>query len=121
MAKNYVREGDVITYLNTGAAIASGDLVIVGNLVGVALTDIAATAGSGAVAVEGTFSVPKVAGAVIAQGATVVYKAASKSFDDNLAVLVAGDLSVGCVAATGVGAGVTSLDLILNVGTNVVT
>jgi len=121
MAKNFVRDGDIITYSNTGAAIASGDVVVIGNLLGVALVDIAATTGTGAVAIEGVYSLPKVSAAVIAQGETVVYKAGSGNIDDNLAALVAGDLSVGCVAANAAAATTLFVDVMLNIGTNTVT
>lgn len=40
--KNKIQQGDVMPYINeTGAAIASGDPVLVGKVFGVAVTDIA--------------------------------------------------------------------------------
>ena len=50
MATNYVNEGTVITYSNSGSAISSGDVVVVGEQIGIALSDIANGA-SGSVAI----------------------------------------------------------------------
>ncbi|MDH1765152.1 DUF2190 family protein [Comamonas aquatica] len=92
MATNHVQPGKVLDYVNTtGAAIASGSVVVVGALLGVALVDIPVGA-TGSVAVDGVFSVPKVAGAAIGQGAPVVFKAATKAFTTG-GSLAAGDVS----------------------------
>lgn len=57
--KNTVSNGNVIEYTNgTGSLIHSGDVVPMGKLCGVAVTDIADGA-TGAVAVEGIFDVSK--------------------------------------------------------------
>ena len=66
MATNFVQDGNVIDYSNSGSAISSGDLVVMGETLGVALVDIAATTGTGAVAVTGVYNFAKVSGAVIA-------------------------------------------------------
>lgn len=54
---NSSSRGTRLPYTNTGSAIAAGDLVILNSgttgLVGVALTDIAATSGTGEVAIGG--------------------------------------------------------------------
>ena len=69
MAKNHIQEGDVLDYVNTGSAIASGDVVVLGsNKIGVALGDIAAGA-TGSVAVEEVYLLPKTAGVAMVQGA----------------------------------------------------
>ena len=60
MATNFVQMGDAITITNTGAAITSGSGVLLGNLFGVAQTDIAATTGVGAIHTEGVWALPKV-------------------------------------------------------------
>lgn len=66
--KNYKEKGDVLDYTNaTGTDIASGDVVIVGNLVGVAVTDIADTE-AGAVNLTGAYELTKDAPLAIAQG-----------------------------------------------------
>ena len=64
--KNYVQEGNTITVI-APAIVTSGQLVVVGSIVGVAAFDDA----SGAdveVTVEGVFELPKVSTDVIAQG-----------------------------------------------------
>lgn len=104
MATNYVNEGTVLTFANTGAAISSGDVVVVGEILGVALEDIAATSGTGAVQIEGVFDVPKLDAAVIAQGEGVIWDSSEGSFDDNAATPATGDVSGSAIAMEGLGA-----------------
>ncbi len=81
MANNYIQEGKTLTYSNaTGSAIAAGDLVIVGQRVGVALVDIADGA-SGAVAVEGVYEVAKEASLSVSQGDLLYCDATSGELD----------------------------------------
>lgn len=116
MATNYVNAGDVVTYSNSGSAISAGDVVKVGQQIGIALVDIAATSGTGSVALSGVFTVPKVSAAVIAQGESVIWDASAGAFDDNLATPASGDVSGCCVAMEAAGNGVTTIDVKLNVG-----
>jgi len=104
MAKNYEKHGMVLTYSNTGTAIASGDTVVVGDILGVALVDIAATTGTGTVQIEGVFNLPKVDGAVIAQGEGVIWDSSAGMFDDKNATPGAGDVSGAAVALESKGA-----------------
>lgn len=98
MARNFVSDGDVIPYTNTtGAAIASGQVVVMGHILGVALAAIAIGA-TGSVAVEGVFTVPKVSGAVFAQGEKLVWDVSAAAFDDSAATPAAGDITGGAVA-----------------------
>jgi predicted RecA/RadA family phage recombinase len=64
--KNYVQEGKTLT-LTAPAAVTSGQLVVVGSIIGVAAFD-AASGGEVEVTVEGVFELPKSATDVIAQG-----------------------------------------------------
>lgn len=66
MATNYVADGATVDYV-AGSAIASGDLVVIGELVGVA-NDAIANGATGVVHVQGVFSVPKEAGLAVTQG-----------------------------------------------------
>lgn len=69
MQATYVQEGDVLTWTNdTGVAVAVGDIIVIGNLVGRAQTNIAAGA-DGAVAVCGVFNVAQAAVAFTRGGA----------------------------------------------------
>ena len=120
MAKNYVDSGETINYANgSGSAILSGAVVVVGNLIGVALVDIADTE-SGAVALNGVFTVPKVSAAVIGQGESVIFDSSASAFDDNAATPATGDVSGCCIAVDGAGSGALTLDIKLNVGVGVV-
>lgn len=55
--KNYIQKGDVIT-VTASADITGGSMVVVGSLVGIAVTDIANGA-KGEVALEGVYEVGK--------------------------------------------------------------
>lgn len=98
MASNYVQPGNAIHYSNTGAAISAGDVVVMGHTIGIALVDIAATTGAGAVAIEGVFTVPKVSAAVFAQGEKLIYDVSAGAFDDSAATPATGDITGGAVA-----------------------
>lgn len=119
MAKNYVNEGNVIDYANGGTARSSGDVVVIGQQMGVCLGDIAANA-VGSVQISGVFTLAKVSAAVIAQGQSVIWDASASAFDDNAAIPAAGDVSGCCVAMEAAGNGVTTIDVKLNVGVGTV-
>ncbi|MBN2560627.1 MAG: DUF2190 family protein [Phycisphaerae bacterium] len=72
----YVHDGNTIDY-TPGADVAAGDVVVQGDLVGVAKTPIAANA-LGALAVTGVFDFPKATGGgtAITAGATVYWDVA---------------------------------------------
>lgn len=110
MASNHVQPGKVLDYTNgTGAPIPSGAVVVVGQILGVALKAIAA-GGVGSVAVDGVFKVPKVSGAVIAQGESLTWDVSAGAFDDNAATTATGDVTGPCaVAFEAAGNGVTEL------------
>lgn len=91
MARNHVQPGRVLDYTNTGSSpVVSGQVVLAGVLLGVALGDIAPGA-AGSVQIDGVFDVPKVAGIAIAQGAAVIFKTADGAF--TVGEAAAGDLS----------------------------
>ena len=74
----FVQEGNQVDYTPV-AAVAAGDVVVKGDLVGVARTPIAAGV-AGALAVHGVFDFPKATGAgtAIAAGASVYWDAADQ-------------------------------------------
>jgi len=74
MIARYVQKGESIDY-RPSAAVAAGDVVALGNLIGIARLDIAADT-LGSLAVVGVFDVAKAAGA-IAAGAAVYWDAAN--------------------------------------------
>ena len=59
MATTMVQEGNVIKYQNSGGAISSGDVIVIGNRIAVALVDIAATTGTGAASLVGVWRFDK--------------------------------------------------------------
>ncbi|HNO80629.1 MAG TPA: DUF2190 family protein [Phycisphaerae bacterium] len=71
----YVQHGDAIDY-TPGADVAAGDVIVQGELIGIAKTAIAANL-IGAIAVSGVFDVPKATGAstAITAGANVYWDA----------------------------------------------
>ena len=110
MASNFKQPGDVIPWVNgSGVAKVSGQVVVVGKVLGVCLVDIANGA-TGSVALDGVFSVPKVSAAVIAQGENLTWDASAAAFDDNAATPATGDVTgPPAVAFEAAGNGVTSL------------
>lgn len=112
MADNYIQPGDIINHVAT-ADITSGQVVKIGQILGVALTDIANGA-TGSVAVRGVFTVAKVSGAVIAAGESLTWDVSASSgagaFDDNAATPATGDVTgPPAVAYEAAGSGVTTL------------
>lgn len=55
-------------YQNSGSAISSGDVVVLGDRIGIAKTDIAATTGKGTVELEGVYELTSDTGTTYAQG-----------------------------------------------------
>ncbi len=109
MATNYVQEGKALNYTPSGADIASGDLVIIGTIAGVARTDIA-DGKTGAVHICGVFSLPKASGAVT-QGAKLYWSSANS----NVTTTASGNTLIG-VAAAAAASGDASIPVLLNVG-----
>lgn len=75
MPARFIHDDDSIDY-TPGSAVTAGDVIVQGDLVGVAKRDIAANA-LGALAVEGVFDFPKASGSstAIAAGVTVYWNA----------------------------------------------
>jgi len=121
--KNYIKEGKRITYKNSsGSTISAGSVVAVGNIIGIACTDIANTA-TGALAINGVFEVPKVSGAsghAIAQGEKVLWDASAAKFDLGTATPATGDISNCCVAVEAAATTATTVMVKINVGVGTV-
>ncbi|WP_444909319.1 capsid cement protein [Microbulbifer sp. TRSA005] len=110
MATNFVQDGRMLDFTNnTSALIASGQVLAVGAVLGVAMDDIA-VGESGVIAIEGVFTVPKVSGAVIGQGELLTWDVSAAAFDDSTATAATGDITgPTAFAAEAAGDGVTSL------------
>lgn len=76
MARNHVQPGKVIPF-TAGANVASGDLVLIGSLVGIALGAVANGA-TGEAQIEEVFEVPKLSTDVMGAGVLVYLDAANK-------------------------------------------
>jgi len=73
---SYVQKGDILDYTAGGTAVAAGEVVVLGVLVGVAPRPIAANS-LGAVAVDGVYALPCATGATGAQGSAINWYAVS--------------------------------------------
>lgn len=73
MARNYNQPGNVWTH-TAGSNLTSGQPVLMGDVLGVALSAIANGA-KGSVAVSGTFTITKLTTDVVAQGAALYWDA----------------------------------------------
>ena len=71
--KNYIQPGEVISF-TAGADIASGDLVFIGDLPGIACADVA-NGGSGEAQLKGVFTLSKVSAQAWTAGDRIYYDA----------------------------------------------
>ncbi|KAB7896435.1 recombinase RecA [Serratia sp. Leaf50] len=107
MAKNFIQNGNTITIANGGdAEITSGSVVAVGDIVAVAITDIAVS-GTGEGLAEGVFLLPKLAADVISAGTKVYIKSGAIQ-------LAAADAVLAGHAWESAGAGETVIDVKIN-------
>lgn len=122
MATNFVSDGDVIQWVNgTGGAITAGSIVKAGNILGVALVDIANGA-TGSVAIEGVFdNIPKVSAAVFVQGEKLIWDVSAGKFDDSAATPASGDVTGGAIAWAAGANAETTCSIKLTPGNSTVT
>ncbi|PPE61952.1 hypothetical protein F157LOC_00786 [Pectobacterium brasiliense] len=107
MATNFVQDGKTIAITAGTDAIASGELVVVGDIVAVALVDIAAGAGGDGLA-EGVFFCPKLPADVVAIGKKLYLN------EDGTLQLTATDATYAGIAWAAAGAGVSFVHVKLN-------
>lgn len=120
MTTQYVQAGDVLDYTNaSGSTITAGTPVVLGNLIGVALADIANGA-VGAMAVRGVFTLPKVTGSAWTVGSKLLWDASAGKFDVGTATPATGDVSVCCVAGAAAASAAATGAVLLNVGVGTV-
>jgi predicted RecA/RadA family phage recombinase len=108
MATNYIQDGKILNYTPSGSSVVAGAVVVMGNIAGIALTDIADGA-TGAVQIKGIFSLPKAAGAI-----TLGTKLYWDSGNSNLTTIASGNTVIG-VAASAQTSADTNVNLLLNV------
>lgn len=120
MTTKYIQDGEVLDYANaSGSTITSGTPVVMGNIIGVALADIANGA-TGSVAVEGVFNLPKVTGSAWTIGSKLLWDSSAGKFDVGTATPATGDVSVCCVAGGAAASAATTGPVKLNVGVGTV-
>lgn len=107
MAKNYIQEGNVLSYKAT-AAVASDAVVVIGKRIAIALVDIA-IGETGSITVEGVFAVAKLGTDVVAQGDLLYWDAANA----RLTSTASGNTLAGFAAAPA-GAGVAFVNIKIN-------
>jgi predicted RecA/RadA family phage recombinase len=107
MAKNYVQDGKTIPLVNSDTTdILSGEPVVVGSLIAVAITDIAAGQTGDGLA-EGVFMLPKLPADDISAGAAVFIK-------DGQIQLAEEDALAAGIAWEAAGAGMAVVDVKIN-------
>ena len=89
--KNFIQPGKVMEFV-AAAAIASGQVVAVGSVLGVSKTAVASGA-TGELLLEGVYKVPKVAGNAITAGAKLLWDSSAAAFDIGTATAAAGDIT----------------------------
>lgn len=92
MATNYHQDADILDY-TADADVLSGELVIKGDLIGVAITDIL-TGETGAIKRNGVWKFTKASGVAFAQGNKAYYDSATKEITD----ITSGTTLVGTIA-----------------------
>lgn len=90
--------GEVLTYSNAGAAIAAGDVVPLSHCLGIALGSIAATTGTGSIAIRGVWLVPKVTGRAWISGEKLLWDVSAAKCDNSAATPAEGDMTGPCIA-----------------------
>lgn len=104
MAENMHQAGKVLDWTNgTGSDVASGDVVAIGDTIGIALTNIANGA-DGAVAVEGVYEVAKTTGTAWALGDALDYDVSASKFQKGLTPAT-GDITHGAICAEAAASG----------------
>lgn len=107
MTNKYVMTGQVLDYV-AGSNIAVGAVVLMVNRIGVALAAIASGA-TGAVAVQGVFTVAKLSTDVVAQGDLLYWDAGNSRL-----TTTASTHKVAGYAAKAAGNGVTTVEININ-------
>lgn len=116
MAKNYIKPGDRLTF-TAAANVASGGVVVLGTMIGIALTAVA-NGESGEAAVEDVWEVPKATGAAINAWTKPSYDIADGNFTVAGAE-TAGDVIGGVIAVETAGSAATTVKVKLLPGAGV--
>lgn len=123
MSRTFVKPGNIISWTNsTGAAVVSGQLVPIGNVIGVALGAIADGA-EGEVAIEGVHEVAKVSTADCVFGTLLQLDVSQTpdAMEDSAATPATGDITGGALCVEAAGATTTKVKVKLLPGSGAVT
>lgn len=107
MTTKYVMSGDVIDYV-AGSAVTSGQVLLIGVRVGVALAAIASGA-TGAVRMLGIFTIAKLSSDVVTVGAALYWD----NTNSRMTLTSAGNTLAGFATAAA-GNGVTTVEISIN-------
>jgi predicted RecA/RadA family phage recombinase len=112
MSATFVNDGKRILYTNTGSAIVAGDVVVLasgtsGNI-GVAVTNIAATTGTGVVEQVGRYTMPKASGEAFTQNQVLYWDGTQLSGTSTTTSTRAGRAAAPAASAA------TTADVVLN-------
>lgn len=124
MATNLVQENGIKLWTNgTGATVSSGGIAVAGNMIGVALVDIANGATGSVDFTPGrVFSgIPKVTAAVFAVGEKLIWDTSAGKFDDSAATPATGDVTGAVVAWIAGTSSDTTCTIMLTPGNSTVT
>lgn len=117
---NLVQRGETMPWTNgTGSDVSSGDAVVVGGQIGVAITDIA-DGSSGDLAMAGVFSLPKTAGAAINQGDAAMYDVSASAFVPSGGTPATGDVTGAVACWEDAASAATTVKVKINVGVGTV-
>lgn len=111
MATTLVADGDVLSYV-AGATIASGDVVVTGDTVGIAL--VAGVSGETiAVSIKGVFTVAKTTGTAWVQGDAIDWDASASEFHKGVTPASGDVVSAGIAYTAAASAAATGQVLLL--------
>lgn len=114
MATNQTSKGQTIE-VTLGGTVAAGAVWVGRGMIGIYLTG-GVSGDVVSVAITGRWTVPKVTGAVFAQGEKLLWDVSAGQVDDDAATPASGDIMGACVAATAGANGETTADVILTPG-----
>jgi predicted RecA/RadA family phage recombinase len=97
---NFLGEGHRIDYVNAGSAISSGDVVEMTNCIGIAVADIAASTGIGAVQMEGVFELATNTGEAWTIGQDIYWDADNDELTSTASSHTPAGMAVELVAST---------------------
>lgn len=120
MATNFVHDGSVIPY-TAGGAIASGAVVLIGNMIGVALNAAAASGDIIQVKVDGVFDLTADSTDTFAVGELVIWDVSTTKFINAADTPATGDIVGGAICTEAKAGSVTTCRVKLLPGSGSVT